>query len=68
MALTEADLLREVAKVQRDKTLQAVRDLIEGIKVSDYSTRSYSDEPRPAAQFKSELLDGIKAMVKEEGA
>lgn len=58
-ALTEAALLREVARVQHDKTLQAVRDLVDSIKVETPDGR-YDTKKRTAAQFRTDLIAGLQ--------
>jgi hypothetical protein len=64
--LTEATLLREVARVQHDKTIQAVRDLVESIKTTQPSKRdSYYSDERTAKAFRADLLAGLQRMRDE---
>lgn len=55
-----ADLLVEVAKVQRRKDLMDFRDLIEKIETTYYDKYSYSNKNRPAEDFKKDLLNRLQ--------
>lgn len=63
-ALTEAALLREVARIQRDKTLQDVRDLIDAMPTAR-TGRGYSGESIPAAKFRDELIASLRHLRDE---
>lgn len=62
MAVTEAALLREVARLQRDKTLLAVRDIVDSIPVAEYDKTRYRDVGRSAENFRKDLLRRLKAL------
>ena len=59
---TEAALLREVARVQHDKTLQQVRDLVDSIKTTDVGSRGYGTTDRAAVQFRADLVSGLQRL------
>lgn len=62
-AFTEASLLREVARVQHDKTVQSVRDLIETIPVNKPSGRySWETTSRTADEFRKDLVAALLKM------
>ena len=61
-ALTEAALLREVARVQNDKTLLAVRDLIDSIPVMELKKGAYNETHRAAKLFRADLISGIQQL------
>lgn len=65
MALTEADLLREVARVQRRADLQEFRDKIESLETTVYSRSSYSEQNRPAKEFKQDLVAWLANRVED---
>lgn len=63
MSITEAALLREVARVQHNKTLLAVRDLIDGIKTwQPNRSRGYGESDRTAKEFRADLLEGLRQL------
>lgn len=62
-ALTEAGLLREVARVQHDKTLQAVRDLIDRLPTIKPGGRNNWDSvPVQAKEFRDALVAALIEM------
>lgn len=61
----DATLLQEVSRVQHDKTLQAVRDLIDRIGITETRSGSYSVEERTARAFRTDLLAGIRRLRDE---
>jgi hypothetical protein len=64
--LTEAALLREVARVQHDKTLQSVRDLVEKIPTKQKGGRnSWDTIDRSATSFRSELIAALQRLRDE---
>ena len=65
MALTEADLLREVARVQRRADLQEFRDKIESLDVTVYDRSRYSDRDRPAKEFRQDLRAWLASRVED---
>lgn len=60
----DAALIREAVRVQRDKTLLAVRDLADRIRLDEPSERSYGRKVRSAKQFRDELVAGLEALGK----
>lgn len=61
-----AALIQEAVRVQRDKTLLEVRDLIDSTAAQEYDRRSYSNKPRSAVQFKQDVLAGLRALGERE--
>lgn len=62
MSTLDGSLLREVARVQHDKTIQAVRDAIDSIPVDKHNERSYGREALTAARFRDDLLFKLRQM------
>lgn len=62
MALTEASLLREVAKLQRDKTLLAVMEIVDSISTTEMLRGSYSATQRTARDYRDDLRTRLKAL------
>lgn len=63
MGLTEAALLREVARVQQDKTIQAMRDAIDAIPISKSTTGGiYRDADRTAREFRADVVAALIEM------
>lgn len=61
--LTEAALLREVARVQHDKTLQLVRDAVDAIAIREPKpNRRWADETqvRNAKDFRADLVAALQ--------
>lgn len=67
--LTEAALLREVARVQHDKTLQQVRDLVDSIAVMEPKPGDrWGDRvERRAKSFRTDLIAGLQRLRNAEG-
>jgi len=61
-SLTEAALLREVARVQHDKTLQAVRDAVDRIATTTTGSDRYTTKDRTAKQFRADLVAALQGM------
>jgi len=66
VSITEAALLREVAQVQRNKTLLDVRDLIDGIRTEKAATRGYGMDPRTAKEFRDDLVRALQQLKEAE--
>ena len=66
MSLTEAALLREVARLQHDKTLLMVRDALDSLKTETYDKARYRDVPRSAVSFKQELVAALQRLGEVE--
>lgn len=60
----DADLVRESARIARDKTLLEVRDLVDRIKVTEPNPDryAYSDKARTAEQFRNDLRAELRRL------
>lgn len=62
-AFTEASLLREVSRVQHDKTIQAIRDMVDTIPTKKPAGRnSWDTAERSATEFRKDLISAIQKM------
>lgn len=62
----EGALLREVAVVQRDKTLQQVRDAMARIPQTEYDQRNYRNTNLSAKSYHDALVRAIEQIRSEE--
>lgn len=59
----EGALLREVSRVQHDKTIQAVRDVVDRLPTTKPGTRnSWDRDPLTAAEFRTRLLAELQRL------
>ena len=54
-----ADVLRQAVVNERHRVLREVRERVEKIKTTKERDRSYSSDPRPASDFKRDVLREI---------
>lgn len=65
-SMPEAALLREVSRVQNDKTIQSIRDLIDSIPIKKDGARHWDKVDRSATEFRNELVEALKKMRVDE--
>jgi hypothetical protein len=55
------DLLREVARVQKERTLLEVRAMLEHIHMT-VPRRNYGSDPKTCAAYKAEVITGLEKL------